>query len=69
MIKLIKKIFGSKSYLSEAGQFLAELKQRYPQKSVSQAAEVAKYQRISHLRDHVVSENKGKKASKIWQQF
>lgn len=69
MIKLIKKIFGSKAYLSEAGQFLAELKQRYPQKSASQAAEIAKYQRISYLRDNAIFENTGKETSKIWQQF
>lgn len=66
MINFIKKIFGNKPYVSEIDRFIAELDKRYPKKSASQIAEIAKYKRISYLRDNVVANNEN---NKIWQEF
>lgn len=65
----LKKLFKCKVtqyYVSDIDKFLAEFDRTHPQKSLSQKKEIAKYKRISDLRDNPVLTDL---TSKIWDGF
>lgn len=52
--KLIKILLGEpEGYVSPVDISLAKIRERYPQKSASQIAEITKYRKIGKLRDGV----------------
>ncbi len=59
-----------RSFVSEIGDFLANFDQSHPEKSVSQAKEIAKHARIAGLRDGTLSTVQPLSADKkIWEGF
>lgn len=58
-----------KAYVSDIDQFLKTYNKEHPEQSASQQKEIAEYERINQLRDHVKPKSEQTVTERIWKNF